>query len=137
MLAIVLLVIVPTYFLLEIEPWRKITYGGLSGIFLLWLVGTAVTYALHIHIPRPPIRSGYDTGIPEQQTEFANRIGPYIVPTGFLLGATIVLMHASHHRSFVRKTNETKMTACPNCGRILAITSVICPKCESKTNIAG
>ena len=137
MLAIVVLVIVPTYFLLAIERWRQITYGGLAGIFLVWLVGTVVTYTLHVHLPRPPIRSGYDTGIPEHQTEFANRIGPYIVPTGFLLGATIVLMHASIHRSSERETNETEMTECPHCGRILAISSVICPGCESKTNTSA
>ena len=134
MLAIVVLVIVPTYFFLRMNQWRKMTYGGLAGILIVWLVCTAVTYALHIHLPRPPIRSGYDTGIPEQQAEFANRIGPSIVPIGFLLGATIVLVDAPHYVSRKRETNETEMTECQHCGRNLANTSVICPRCETKTS---
>ena len=137
MLAIVATVIAPTYFMLNIQRWRQITYGGLAGIVLLWLIAFNVTYAIHMHLPRPPIRSGYDTGIPRQQTEFANRIGPFIVPIGFLAGATATLFYATNQRARLLVTNETEMTECPHCGRILSIRSRICPRCETRVKISG
>jgi|GEM_PF-6339725 len=91
MIVIVAAVIIPCHFALSTPNWRLLTYGGMIGIGVFGGLSIGLTYLLHIHLPRPPIRSGYDSGIPPEQEAFAQIINPYIVPLGFLLGAAVCL----------------------------------------------
>ena len=88
MLGIVALVIVPMYFLLRIDQWRNITYGGVAGIVFVWLIGTAVTYAntlvrqlLREHSSRPPSLGASLTMIVAPQQGLTGTSLPRMKPT--------------------------------------------------------
>lgn len=137
MAIILFVVITPLFFIVEVERWRSITYGGLLGIFVFWIIASSATYLLHIHLPRPPIQSRYDSGIPVEQIEFAKRVFPYIVPLGFLFGATANLVFASWSRERRMQFEQAQLTQCDNCGRVLSVHSTICPRCERRVDSAS
>ena len=129
MLFILFLFIAPSFFLIKTGRWRAITYGGLAGIFVFWCISMTTIWLLHSHLPRPPIRSGYDTGIPQQQMEATRETYPFVVPIGFLLGATCCIVYSNW--SGERKLDKAKagLMSCPRCGRVIARTTTICPRC--------
>lgn len=132
MLVILFLFIAPSFFYLKTQRWRAITYGGLTGIVVCWAVSMTTISLLHSHLPRPPIRSRYDSGIPRQQEEATKRTYPFVVPVGFLLGATGCLMYSNWATGKMLKGENDVLVACFTCGREVAPTSSICPRCETR-----
>ena len=131
-MAVILLgLITPAFFLLTRDKWRLLTYGGMLGILITGAFIFGLTHVLHMHLPRPPIQSGYDRGIPMEQIEFANHVNPFIVPVGVLIDSTLCL--AWNERNQMAQNPHNMLTECTNCGRRIANTTTICPKCMIKT----
>lgn len=133
MIILLFTIVIPSYFFLKTENWRCVVYGGLAGCLVLWFFASWTNYFLHLHLPRPPIRSRYDVGLPTEQIEPGKRIYPYVVPIGFLFGATIALGLWRWIRDREIQFDRSQLTECSHCGRVLSIHSIICPRCERRT----
>ncbi len=117
----------PCYFIISHEHLNRIFAGGSLGILVTYALVLLLSSILHL--PRPPIQSRYDRLNPPEQERFEERVSPYVVPFGFLLGATFCLAWP-----FKDKKNPTdELVHCQHCGRFLAPTTRTCPRCENRT----
>ncbi len=89
--------IVPSFFFLSRNTWRRTVYGGMIGvgIFAMLLQTTvSLKYGPDRHVPE----HRYDSGLSEEEMEFKRMTYGFIIPTGFVLGAGIAVV--------VRKDNS-------------------------------
>ena len=71
--AILFVVVIPAHFFVSLGNWRRLTYGGLLGLSIVFVMVSAL--------------SGYS----RDEVRFREALGQLAVPFGFLIGATLFL----------------------------------------------
>lgn len=87
---ILVAVVIPAYFLTSRSNWRRITYGGIAGVFVAFLIVESASTLRYAHLRHVP-SSGYDNGRSAEEECFRTALDPFAVPFGFFLGATLFL----------------------------------------------
>ena len=106
---------------------RPFFYGGMAGIVLGLIACHVVLHFVYMDLPRAPIVYGPASGgtqPPQVQRDAIEVSRPYVITLGFVIGAACGIVFSG--------LRPMKLSRCHVCSRENAVTTRICPHCETR-----